>query len=421
MRNFATHRAYLNNAVRDTDRIWIFLDQAIVSGGNFLVLILLARNTNAENVGYYALAISFVMILQGLQDSIITRPYLVHHADPGVIAKEFAGGALLLCFLFALSSATIFLAFSLFDFSGQNFQKMESIFSILALTIPAYLMREFSRRFLMSKLMAKKVFIWDSLGLSVLIIMLIGMSKSNVLDAYGALLAISISYGSIFIIWLYFEWHYFSINLSAISKTFLSFWEMGKWLVGDRMSSDLRGYLNHWLALIFLGPAAIGAYAACMNIVALSNPFVLGMLNYMAPKSVRVIQANGIKGLKQQVFVDFGIMTAALFSFALLLTVFGKEILDLVFSNNDFSTYANVLTIMAFASAVASSSAPIVSGLITAKKSKQASAISISMLFCQLFVAPLCIYLWGLEGAAYTILVVEIIGLIAWSKLFWDL
>jgi len=425
LRNFIPPKDFLSKALRNllnasgyADRIWIFLDQAIVSGGNFLVLFLLARYSDATNVGYYAVAISVVIILQGLQDSIITRPYLVHHADQGIDQREFAGGALSLSLLFSSIAAFVFLIVFYIDLPSERFDEMASIISILVIAIPAYLMREFSRRFLMSKLAVKKVFLWDLLGLLFVCFSLFSISIYSTLDAFLALLGISISYGSLFIIWLYFERRWFVLSIPAIGSTLVTCWSIGRWLAPDRMASELRGYLNHWLSLIFLGPAATGAFAACLSIVALSNPFVLGMLNFMAPKSVRVIHESGIKGLRIQMFVDIGIMATAMFCFAIIITILGKEILAFIFSNNDFSSYANVLTVMGFATAFAASSGPIASALITAKMSRQASLISILMFLTQLIIAPICVYTWGLIGAAFTILIIEMIGMAARLKLF---
>jgi O-antigen/teichoic acid export membrane protein len=404
-------------AARDPNRLWIFLDQAVVSGSNFLILFILARHTDAVNVGYYALAISVVVILQGLQDSIITRPYLVHQTDPDLVSKDFAGGALLLCLLISVSAAVFFATLSFVEFTDREFENLSSVFPMLSIAIPAYLMREFSRRFLMSKLLAKKVFVWDFLGLVFVIISLMVMSYLNALDANGALLAISLSYGSLFSVWIITERGWFSFRLSGMKHTFVRCWKMGKWLLPDRMASEFRGYLNHWLSLIVLGAASTGAFAACLSIVALSNPFVMGMLNFMAPKSVSVIQIKGIKGLRSQMFEDVAIMASTMFGFAIVLSVFGADVLGLIFPRNNFSSYSTVLTILAFAIAIAASSGPVASALITARKSKQASGISISMLFTQLLFAPICMSYWGLEGAAYTLLVVEVIGLIARLKL----
>jgi O-antigen/teichoic acid export membrane protein len=142
------------------------------------------------------------------------------------------------------------------------------------------------------------------------------------------------------------------------------------------------------------------------------------MLNFMAPKSVKVIHKKGIKGLRIQMYLDAGIMAIIMLIFAIILAIFGAKILELIFSKNDFSGYANILTVMGFATAFAASSGPIASALITARRSKQASLISILMFLSQLVIAPICIYYWGLIGAAYTILIIEIFGIAARLKLF---
>jgi len=57
--------------------IWAIIDQALFSGANFIVNILLARWLSQEQYGAFAVALSIFYLLAGFHTAVLTEPMMV--------------------------------------------------------------------------------------------------------------------------------------------------------------------------------------------------------------------------------------------------------------------------------------------------------------------------------------------------------
>ena len=59
-----------------------WIDQAIVSATNFLIVVALARWAGVADLGYYAIAFTILTMAVSAQDSLVTKPYAVQLFKP---------------------------------------------------------------------------------------------------------------------------------------------------------------------------------------------------------------------------------------------------------------------------------------------------------------------------------------------------
>ena len=75
-----------------------------MSAAGFLTTLLIARWSDSFQLGIYALGLSVLVSVVGLQESLILQPYLIQRFYPEGTPAERAGASLTLSILFSVAS-----------------------------------------------------------------------------------------------------------------------------------------------------------------------------------------------------------------------------------------------------------------------------------------------------------------------------
>src|SRR6478609_1956108 len=87
------------------------LDQAVVSGTSFATSVLLGRFTSQEELGVYYLALSVVYFTRGVQEQLVSAPYMIYCSRrQGAALAEYAGSALVHQCVVMLATAIVLIA-----------------------------------------------------------------------------------------------------------------------------------------------------------------------------------------------------------------------------------------------------------------------------------------------------------------------
>src|SRR6185369_17376806 len=71
------------------------VDQAVVSGTNFATSVLLGRFAVQEELGVYYLALSVIYFARGIQEQLVSAPYMIYCSRKrGRELEEYAGSSL---------------------------------------------------------------------------------------------------------------------------------------------------------------------------------------------------------------------------------------------------------------------------------------------------------------------------------------
>ena len=260
-------------------------DQAAVSATNFLTGVIIGRSCAKEEFGLYLLGMSIVLVALDIQTSLISSPYMVYspRLEPGERAR-YTGSALV---HFAAVAASIVLLLNLGLILGGPFFGVEGLGRVtgaVALTVTLILLREFVRRVFFANLAFGSATAMDS-GVAVLQLGLLGLlAARGMVSAPAAFLAIGLSCAASAAVAISSRRISFKVLRGRVVPDFLTNWSLGRWIFASGILWTAGANLYPWFLTYFHGVAATGVWAACFGIVALGNPLLLGIQNFLGPK-----------------------------------------------------------------------------------------------------------------------------------------
>lgn len=393
-------------------------DQVVVSATSFAAMLIIARSTNASELGRYAIGLSAIVILLTIQDSLITRPYSIQIFKPNGDPREHAFSALLLSLILSsLAIVTACIAALHFSVDGDSMQSTKLALT-LAVVMPLVLIREFGRRYSFANLNMRHAFTIDAIAAICTLLPLVFLGRAGKLDAVTAILALGGGAGLSGIFWFVRMRKVFRFSLNSVLLTHKQSWQLGKWLLGSQVAMQVQNYAVSWLCLFFLGTSITGTYVACASIIGLANPFLFGFLNLMMPKSVRTLRNKGAVELRRQVLGDAALLFGMMSCFTLLIYIFELKIMAIFYPNVEFAPHSNVLTILALASLVAAIGAPAAIALQSDERGRVIALVSILTCLTGSAISWKFISVYGLVGAAWGLLATETIGAVGRWWLF---
>lgn len=277
------------------------MDQALVSGSNFLTGILLARTLGLEGFGSFTLAWLVVLFVQGLQHAAINAPMLTlgpQQSEPD--RPHYFGGVLVLQLLFAVGSV---LAAIVILYGMAQFQPEWDLLSlILPLGCAAFIcqIQDFLRRYYFTRDRPHRSLIGDVLRyggqiLGIFLLssgLLLSMTVQSALWVHALTAAISAGYmlanlGSL------------RFTTAALVKAASGHWMIGKWLTGSAILRWVSGNLFILASGGMLGVAAAGALKAAQNILGLVQILFQALENYLPVTASRHFKVGGVQALRK--------------------------------------------------------------------------------------------------------------------------
>jgi O-antigen/teichoic acid export membrane protein len=391
------------------------LDQGITSFSNFLTGVIIARSCTKEEFGIYAVAFSIVIIMVEIQTRLISNPYMVYIKSNIVGSKnKYSGSTLLHQLVFSVVITGLFLIILRLFLNFQNNNKEIISDSLLAFSIAALfiLLKEFGRRIYLALLEPKRAIVIDGLAFFIQIAGLLILGKLGILSIKMAFVIIGISSALVTIIWFLSFYHQFSISLNrAISDLKLN-WEFGKWLfiAGAAAALSSRAYI--WMLTAFRGPAEVAVLAACLGVILLANPVLLGLENYFGPQLIQTYINKGILRLRL-VIERYSIWIGFIMLFyCSVIFLFGENILILIYGDkySGFKLILFILSIKVFFLAI---TLPAGSSFYAFRKPKVHTKISIFSLVSTCTFGFFLVKQIGILGAALGLVFSDLIASLA--------
>jgi O-antigen/teichoic acid export membrane protein len=323
------------------------VDQAVVSGTNFLTTVFLGR-TDKDELGVYQLGFSIVLLATCIQGALISSPYTVFGNRMDRAARAaYAGSALvhqwLLSGLLTLALAVAGVCITL----GWGSASFGVVDWILAAMLPFILVREFVRRVAFAHMRLRTVL---ALDVAVCILQLVGLAAlwaTNSLTAATAFgvvgLACALAGGATF---FFMRNHFAPARENTLADLRLN-WSFGKWAFAAQLALLAAAYTVPWLlAIIYSGTEETGTFGACMSIVMVVNPALIGLNNFLGPQAIRIYQREGLTALQRLTWRFSGTLVGALSLVVLLLWLTGGEVLVRVFGDK-YAGNEIIVTILA--------------------------------------------------------------------------
>jgi O-antigen/teichoic acid export membrane protein len=358
------------NWVKNNGRLnWTLADQAMVSGVNFLVSILIAKFLGIETFGIFTLLWMSVLFVQSIQSAIIITPMMSIGPKqcPNERARYFGVVITQQIFFSIASSIVLYLAVIL---SGQFFPQWNIVEygSLLVITVFLSQNQDFVRRlyFIEGKVVA--AFFNDAICYGGRLVVLLffffnkQISLNHIFVIISGLLSVSLMFGCFTLYKPCFDYQY---NLKVIKRH----WKFSKWLLAASLTQWTSGNYFIIAAGALLGPTAVGILRAVGNVIGITNILFQGLENIIPSSASRHLMGSGIVGLRAYLMKVFVYGGLAILSLATLLSIFSEQILTIIY-NKEYAEYRYILVWYAVISLIAYSIIPLVIGLRTLEYTK---------------------------------------------------
>jgi O-antigen/teichoic acid export membrane protein len=393
---------------------WAIVDQAVVSGANFAISILLARTMGAERFGAFVLAWMAVNLIQAIQHSAINTVVLT--IGPKL---ENAARASHDSFIF-LQQVVFGTVTALISWLGVHFLSslrpdwhLDSLALPLAFAVLFCQTQDFFRRYLFSIQRPNVGFLVDLIRyLSPFGLLLVyiqwgpgTLTAAAVLWIIGLSAALAVASAIYFVPKL--TWTGSTLWSAAQSN-----WRFSKWLVASSILSWGWGNLNYFAAAILIGASATAYLRVAQTLLGFTNILFLGIENVLPIQSSRKFVEGGIPALNRY------LIKIALIGLIPTVIVDGFFVLFPLpalsfFFGNAYAPASSIVQLYALADVIFFLTVPAMVWLRTVEQTRRIfHAYLASFVTSIIIVYPAISYL-GTTGAAVSILVVTIVNLTA--------
>ena len=314
-----------------------FFDQAMVSGGSFLLTIMLGRALGPEAFGTFSLGWMGVLFVSSLQQAFILSPLLSLFAgqSEGYLVR-LARLQLVIAFL------TLFLGVMVVWANialGKTLAFGELIFPI-ALASLGHQLYDFRRKSLMVLQKVTRLQRLDAIVVSTQLLLAAGTIFTDLLSPVNALFLLAFSYSITSLI---------PVCLMAIKpdpaqtqNVLVIHWNYGRWLGATALLQWFNGNFFILAGGAILGTAAMGAIRMAQTITGALNVFLLTLENFVPVRAAQTMRTEGLSAMRKYL-QTIGVKTALLF-FPLLATLAltAPWVIDLAFGAS-YVQYAFVL------------------------------------------------------------------------------
>jgi O-antigen/teichoic acid export membrane protein len=167
--------------------------------------------------------------------------------------------------------------------------------------------------------------------------------------------------------------------------------------------------LYPWFIAGFQGAGATGIFAACMGVVALANPFFIGIGNYFGPRAANTYAKHGVTELRRIVTKASIVLVFGMGLFCLSILIFGDYFLVLMYGAkySGFGVIVSILALSTFAWVLAAAAAY---GIWAMKRPEVNFIINlVSFIFTVTF-GLWFVKKYGPLGAAYGLFIVNLLS-----------
>lgn len=276
---------------------WSIVDQAMLSGINFLTILLLARALGPVNFGIYSLAWMSVLLAAGLQHSLVTQPMMSIAPKISAAESPVYFGAVVVQQL-VVTSLSFALIWTLARISATFFPEwgIAELAFPLAVTVSAYQTRDFFRRYFFTINRGQISVAVDAIGYLGQFAVLAGLYATVGLTASTALWVIA-GTSALACLAAPFFLAPLAWPRDQLASVVLRHWRFGGWLAASVVLRWVSRNAYLIAAGAIVGPAAIGAIRAAQNLFGPIQMCFLALENVAPIRASWHYDRGGVAGL----------------------------------------------------------------------------------------------------------------------------
>ena len=305
------------------------LDQGVVSGTSFATSVLLGRMVSQEELGVYYLALSVFYFARGIQEQVVSAPYMIYCGrKQGPELAQYAGSTLLhQCVVMLATAAALLIALA----AGALPSGIQSAFWLLVVAAPLMLVREFARQMSFAHLDITRATLLDIAASILQVIALIILAATGQLTIFTTLATLAIAAGLATIGWFATSRQGTIAQTGAAIRDWLHNWQFARWALASQLLANTTPYIMPWVVAVTHGEAQTGMLGACTTLVGLSSTFLQGVCNFLSPQAAQAYSRGGLAELRSVLIKSAILFSVGLGAFALLGFLLGEQIAVLLF------------------------------------------------------------------------------------------
>ena len=386
----------------------VFVNQAIVSSGNFIVTIIILRFLGIEIFGLFSFLWLFLLLINAIQISYIISPMLTNAPKRSASSiNSFYGGVFNQQLIF--TTIIFFIIYLVLKFFGNYIAsyQIEKYYLSFPLLIVVTQLHQFLRRLLFSKKLYLRATLCDFITYFSLISFMIYLKYVNELSLETVVWSFVFAFilGTIINFPIIFSLNYKLTNtFEAIKEN----WVIAKWMLLTSLLQWFSG--NLWVvnAGLILGPYMLGVIRACQTLLNISNIIFQSIENIIPRETSKKFNSGGTKEMQLYLkkFTQKGFIIITLIT--LLIMIFAKFLLN-IFYGVEIASYYQMLIFISIIIPINFLQYAPTYGLRTLGKTKP---IFISFLFSSIFsllTSKLIITHFDIEGFIFGLYATQII------------
>jgi O-antigen/teichoic acid export membrane protein len=325
----------------------VFFDQAIVSGSNFLIGILISKAFGLHDLGVYTFAWMMLMMCSSLQQSFISIPMINEYArKAGHAKKEYLEQLFIMQLMVSFGMALVCFLGITFLQKVAFFEAIHGLVIVLPVLVFFYTLYDFFRRvyFLRSNLL--KVVIldtlinWSQVGFLLAATVWHNFTLNQMVSFFACTYLLGFFMGT----FEFFRIKHFGLNIFHL---FIIHWKLTSWLLASAVLQWFAGNFFIISAGSLLGAEAAGVVRIAQSIIGVLNVFFIALEMYVPVKAAQLYTLGGRKQLfkytRKVLFIGLGICTL----FALVIWGTSAQLLTWLYGIH-YAQFSHVITLFAF-------------------------------------------------------------------------
>lgn len=373
-----------------------FLEQGFVSGGNFLLLLILARMLPTKEWGIYSMGYALFLFAQGFQRAFVILPFVTLTPTHETLNETWRywrksqWGVTLLSIALLLFSGYIANAF------GVGW--LATALIVAACLILPYFFHEYARRLLLQRQFVGKAAVLAALLSSVMLTTVVAATGLSLSAIHTAILLFGVG-GVVMLIAT------FVIESTCVTKSSCANKPQGAVRFGRWSALGHTAYAGYTttiqLMLGFLGGVGeLAAFSAIRNLVQPINVLIGAVDNLDKPRAVRAFHSEGVNGLWRVLKHTLLVLLAIGLTYLVVISAAGSWVVDALYAGKyDAGNGVIFWSLVALIMLVAQ---PLETGLYVMKRP---DLIFVNRCVSSLVAIPCALLLipaFGMEGAIFS-------------------
>ena len=275
------------------------VEQALISGSNFLIYIYAARILPKEQWGVLSFALASLQVLQGFQRAFVTVPMMTSGDKHGVFRRSLSFWSQIQGWVTSVTLAFILLVYVVAKYVWEDWVS-SSLLLVAVLLVPWYYMEYVRRVVIMSSSMSRLLLMAI---LYVLVFLIAGAGAYYIgykweLPDFAILMALAATVSTLFAkVSIWPTAGRGGDRNNGGSWSMASLWRFGRWAAASSLAYSGYTFAIQAILATLAGPAALGIYTAARNLIQPVNTLIQAIDSVDKPRAGWAFSHNGMEGM----------------------------------------------------------------------------------------------------------------------------